>query len=596
MRQLFFRFPNGVMTSGAAVCAALVLLLQHATPCALWLEERLFAMSFYGLARDVPQLLTRIGDVMSLERLNGAEKAFSDSVSTALMMPLAEEIRDFCPEEPEKSTQEAVGKDGVLPEEVASVPERTGAVPVASESVEEKSEKLPEEELVAMPLQEAAAKQTSQTSAADAEEAAVVLVEEHAGTAQPVAECPEPLPLEQCPHEQEDREEAQRMPVGELRRPLNMADALEYALDSGGGRRVSAPKPVFRPTRQTRVHMEEKPKPQYERQHQSDKQRPMIRRMTQVSSTVGNLRRKRESRRMATVKSVMHVRPSLPPTAEPQTPRAPQESAPAASPGETPPMRCRILMLGDSLMEDLGPMTHRLMRHRKGLEFIISAKYSTGLCRPDYFNWPEHMSGVVRRYAPDLVIFFIGANDGMPIRQERGLVPTGGEAWREAYAAKMDELVSIARNAGVDVIWVEMPAVGGFYNKLLHQTQIAQRMYCESNGIATLQTDPFLSGEWGRFEPYGDYHGSYTRLRTKDQTHLTRQGNLKVLDHLLPVVEQHLSAFYARHPERRLSAQDVERIRRVPAVYTCQYVPPRSRKVHDKKTPPAGTPPTPTPQ
>lgn len=252
--------------------------------------------------------------------------------------------------------------------------------------------------------------------------------------------------------------------------------------------------------------------------------------------------------------------------------------ATAAVPGETPPLRCRILMLGDSLMEDLGPMTYRFMRHRKGLEFIISAKYSTGLCRPDYFNWPEHMRSVVHRYAPDLVIFFIGANGGMPIRQGKGTVPTGGELWRATYASKMEEMISIARGAGAGVIWVELPAVGGRYNKVLHDTQVVQRSYCESRGIISLRTDDFLSGAWGRFEPYGDYHGRYVRLRTKDMTHLTKQGNMKVFEHLLPLVEQRLAAFYAQHPERRLSAEEAARIRQAPAVYTCRYVAPRPKK------------------
>ncbi len=242
------------------------------------------------------------------------------------------------------------------------------------------------------------------------------------------------------------------------------------------------------------------------------------------------------------------------------------------------PMRCRILMVGDSLMEDLGPVTHRAMRQRKGLEFIVSAKFSTGLCRPDYFNWPEHLTEVVEHYHPDIVIFFLGANDGTPVRVGKRAVPTGGEAWQAAYGDKMAEVINIARQSGADVIWVELPAMGGKYSKVLRETQIAQCSYCENNGIPILHSDLAFSGEWGIFEPYGDFNGSRTRLRRQDLVHLTKEGNQKLLGLLMPLLEQHLCAFYVSHPERHLSPEEVKQIRNVPAVYTCQPGYSRSKK------------------
>lgn len=242
---------------------------------------------------------------------------------------------------------------------------------------------------------------------------------------------------------------------------------------------------------------------------------------------------------------------------------------------QAPPMRYHIMLVGDSLMEDLGPLTHKTYKNRKGLDFVISAKYSTGLCRPDIFDWPKHMRENVNKRRPDLVVFFIGANDGLSIKEGKRLVPTGGKTWRDAYGRKMDELISIAREVGAEVIWVEMPAIGGRYNKVYHETQIAQREYCQSHGIASLQTDPLLSGEWGKFEIFGTYKGKTVRLRTTDDTHLTPDGNRKVLEVLQPMIEERMIAFYQAHPERRLSESEVKKIRNVPAVYTCQYTPPQ---------------------
>lgn len=265
---------------------------------------------------------------------------------------------------------------------------------------------------------------------------------------------------------------------------------------------------------------------------------------------------------------------------------APAAAAQEDRQAQTPPMRYRIMLVGDSLMEDLALRMVRSMNSRKGIEFVISAKFSTGLCRPEQFSWPAHMQEQVAKRKPDMVVFMIGGNDGMPIREGRRSVPPGSRAWKEAYMRKMDELVSIAREAEAEIIWVEMPAVGGRYNKVLHDTQQAQREYCETNGITSLPTDPFLSGEWGRFELYGDYHGTKVRLRHKDQTHLSNEGNDLVLEHLLPMMEARMQAFYRAHPERHLTPEDLKKISRVRTIYTCRYNP---AETTNTTTPPPAT-------
>ena len=264
--------------------------------------------------------------------------------------------------------------------------------------------------------------------------------------------------------------------------------------------------------------------------------------------------------------------------AEPQPTPLPAVTASAPEPlTQAPPMRYHIMMVGDSLMEDLGPRTHRAFMKRKGVDFVICAKFSTGLCRPDYFDWPAHLRAQVAKQKPDLVVFFMGANDGMPIREKGKVVSLGGDTWREAYMRKMDEVVSIVREVGAEVIWVELPAVGGRYNRALFENQRAQREYCQRAGLLSLQTDPLFSGVWGKFEAFGEYHGKQVRLRRKDLTHLTPDGNMKLLENLKPMMEERMIAFYRAHPERHLDEAQVARIKSVPAIYTCKYTPPKKK-------------------
>lgn len=255
--------------------------------------------------------------------------------------------------------------------------------------------------------------------------------------------------------------------------------------------------------------------------------------------------------------------------AAPATPPPPQVAAPDS------PKRYRLMLVGDSLMEDLGLVVYRALRDHAGLEVVLSAKHSTGLCRPQFFDWPAHLRTQVAKRPPNLVVFLIGANDGLPVWEKKRRVPLGGQAWREAYKRKMDEVVGIVRAAGAEVIWIELPAQGKQYEQCMRENQIAQREYCEQAGISALHTDELLSGEWGKFAEFGEHNGARVRLRKADGTHLTREANGKILDKLLPMVEASIHQYHAAHPETLpAEPQQTGRAKKAPLIITCPYVPP----------------------
>lgn len=269
----------------------------------------------------------------------------------------------------------------------------------------------------------------------------------------------------------------------------------------------------------------------------------------------------------------------LPPTPEPPAPEA--SHPPVNTPedlcreNEQIPVHCRIMMLGDSLMEDLGPATHRTLRHRKGLHFILTAKYSTGLSRPEYFNWPENMEKAVAGTRPDIIIFFIGANDGMPIKVDgRTVYPNSGDAWKAAYRAKMAELFEIGRRYNCKMIWVGLPPMGSRYAKILAQTEQAQRDGCNEQGIQYIDTIPILGDENGRFRTYmTDGNGKAIRLRARDKEHISPDGNKLVIEQLLPVLERSIADFRKKNPEKILSKQEASRPGRAPLDITIRYAP-----------------------
>ncbi len=559
-------FSKSFTTCGAAACAALALCLQNSDTCVNWLREQLDATAFYSSGRHVSQLLQSISKVVYLERLDHEEKDLANKISEAMDVMLSGEARDLYTE---LSDMPEAGIVEGTQDEIASIPERTSATPHAAEESQKKT-----------PTQHAAKAVSPGESETALAGRLVSPLQRSSKGVQSVVQIPKLPPRDRHGCVLEDEEGPSCLAINEPPQSLSMADALEYALGSGGKRRAPSPvnrSPLPRP-------------PQIPSPDETQPSRDSARRQPpqHLSHETGQAPRSHSDARTPDDGRTVDAVPG--PSAErvqPESTVAKLQMPPAApesvAPGKIPPMRYRIQMVGDSMMADLGHMVHSAMRERKGVEFILSAKPSTGLSRPDYFNWPVQLRGIVDRYKPDLVVFFFGANDSLPVLTEEGSVPIGGQKWRDAYAKKMAEMVEVVHAAGGDVIWIQMPALGTQRYKHMREIQIAQREFCEKSGVASLCADDVFSGEWGRFEPFGNFHGKYVRLRTKDTAHVTREGNLKLIEYLMPIMEERMTLFYEAHPERRLSAEEVARIHKVPAVVVTSSASPKVRKKERKK-------------
>lgn len=215
------------------------------------------------------------------------------------------------------------------------------------------------------------------------------------------------------------------------------------------------------------------------------------------------------------------------------------------------PVRCKIILAGDSQMESFAPALHKHLLHRNGLEFIMTARYSTGLCRPDYFNWPENFRRIVEETHPDIAIFFIGANDAMPIKLAKGSVFAGQPGWKEAYSAKVEEMLAICSAYHMQVLWIGLPVMGDKYAALLHQTCMAAKETVERHGLRFLDTEPLLADENGGFCFYGTgVDNTKVRLRTSDRCHVTPEGNKVIIRACVPILDEMIAKCKLDHPER----------------------------------------------
>lgn len=209
-----------------------------------------------------------------------------------------------------------------------------------------------------------------------------------------------------------------------------------------------------------------------------------------------------------------------------------------------------VLLIGDSMMmEGLGPALLRSLRTREDIVVIREAKYSTGLSRKDYFDWPAHMESLVEKYKPAVVIITMGGNDAQDIvddSKKRHFVAT--DSWGEQYKERASLLIQAAQKEGATVIWVGLPVMGQpTHAKRSLQLCVQQEAACVDNSPCVyVDTLELLTDSKGEFTAFvKDSDGKQVRIRYKDKIHVTTAGGEILIKAVLPELDKLLEAITA---------------------------------------------------
>ena len=122
-----------------------------------------------------------------------------------------------------------------------------------------------------------------------------------------------------------------------------------------------------------------------------------------------------------------------------------------------------VLILGDSDAGTFGPYLKTLLDDTGMVTTELDYKVSSGLARPDFFDWPSHMREVVPRVNPDIVIATFGGNDGQGLRNvdESWAVerePSADDTeWREEYGRRVGDAMDYLSDGNRTLIWVGIP-------------------------------------------------------------------------------------------------------------------------------------------
>jgi uncharacterized protein len=220
--------------------------------------------------------------------------------------------------------------------------------------------------------------------------------------------------------------------------------------------------------------------------------------------------------------------PTLPPTPSqrPGHPRPPPSPMPTIrKPTKTRPLT--VLAIGDSIGIDLGLGLQRVMGNTGYYRVVVDGKISTGLARPDFFNWPAQLQLDLRRYNPDIVVVLFGLNDPQGMRTTSGPLITFSRPWFQEYSRRVDRILELGTGDDRRMVWAGGPIVSA--GRLRHDMN-------QLNGVYRKQVrfypDAFYFDTWkytatpgGSFTAFlTDSKGNHFLARTGDGDHFTNAG------------------------------------------------------------------------
>ena len=134
--------------------------------------------------------------------------------------------------------------------------------------------------------------------------------------------------------------------------------------------------------------------------------------------------------------------------------------------------RCRsaadpaeLYVAGDSDAGTFGPYLDKLMKQTGMVTTTLDYKVSSGLSRPDFFDWPSYFAQQIPAVNPDIVVVTFGGNDAQGLRNVdktwavQHTPGSGGDDadWRAEYGKRVGAAMDYLGGDNRTLIWVGIP-------------------------------------------------------------------------------------------------------------------------------------------
>jgi hypothetical protein len=207
----------------------------------------------------------------------------------------------------------------------------------------------------------------------------------------------------------------------------------------------------------------------------------------------------------------------------------------------TPAEPLRLWVGGDSLAGIFGSSLVRDSSDTGVISATLDYRISTGLSRPDYFNWPAELQRVSNEEDPDIFVLVFGSNDSQGLMNAAGEVyQPMSDGWRAEYRRRVAGTMDLVEQPGRLVVWVGLPPMrdGEFSSRLADIDRIYREEAAAHAGVVYVDAWTLLDDGAGAYTAYlPDGSGHVEQVREPDGVHLTRAGGDRLSSEVMRTIE-----------------------------------------------------------
>lgn len=210
-----------------------------------------------------------------------------------------------------------------------------------------------------------------------------------------------------------------------------------------------------------------------------------------------------------------------------------------------------FLLVGDSFIKVYGGvgdvLESELLRY-KNVEVKREGVVSSGLSRPDYFDWQKRAKELILGFRAKIVVVMLGTNDAQSFQMttKEGKLDVyvyGTEKWKQEYAKRAADFLNIFSSEGIIVYWLGMPIMRdkSYSDRMKGLNEIYQKAAENSSSAFFISTWDMFSDKDGNYiSSLANEKGIQMALRASDGIHLTRFAGNMVVDKLIKKIQENI--------------------------------------------------------
>jgi uncharacterized protein len=204
-----------------------------------------------------------------------------------------------------------------------------------------------------------------------------------------------------------------------------------------------------------------------------------------------------------------------------------------------------VAVMGDSIGQLLAQGLTERLSDRPEVGVLREAREDSGLVRDDFYDWTKAAQDLIASGQKiNVAVMLIGSNDHQPLRDASGSYDPDTPKWQELYAARVEAVSAVFRDAKIPLLWVGLPIMkSDRFSAEMASFNDIYREHAGKNGATFIDIWEAFGDDRGQFSPYGpDVNGQVVRLRALDGIHFTKAGAVKLASFVEPNIRQILDS------------------------------------------------------